>query len=34
MSDDAPRSPQELFDGFPEGLAILRRVQQAVSAIG
>jgi len=34
MSDDAPRIPQELFDGFPEGLAIFRRVQQAVSAIG
>jgi hypothetical protein len=34
MSDDAPRSPEELFDGFPEGLAIFRRVQQAVSAIG
>ena len=34
MSDDAPRIPQELFDGFPEGLAIFRRVQQAVSAMG
>jgi len=34
MSDEAPRIPQELFDGFPEGLAIFRRVQQAVSAIG
>lgn len=32
MSDDAPRSPQELFDGYPDGLAICRRVQQVLSA--
>lgn len=34
MSDDAPRSPEELFDGHPDGLAICRRVQQVLSALG
>lgn len=32
MSDDAPRGPEELFDGYPDGLAICRRVQQVLSA--
>ena len=31
MSDDAPRGPEELFDGYPDGLAICRRVQQVLS---
>lgn len=34
MSDDASLRPEDLFDGFPESLAMLRRVQQAVSTIG
>ena len=32
MSDHAPRSPEELFDGYPDGLAICHRVQQVLSA--
>lgn len=34
MRDDAERSPEDLFDGFPEGLAICRAVQRAISTIG
>jgi hypothetical protein len=34
MCDGAARRPEELFAGFPESLAICRRVQQAVSTIG
>jgi Domain of unknown function (DUF5655) len=34
MSDDAPRSPEELFNGYPECLAICRRVQQVLSGFG
>ena len=34
MSDDAPRSPEDLFDGYPNCLAICRRVQQVLSAFG
>ena len=34
MSDDAPRSPEELFDGYPDCLAICRQVQQVLSAFG
>ena len=34
MSDEAPRSAEELFDGYPVGLAICRRVQQVLSAFG
>ncbi len=34
MSDDASRSPQDLFDGYPDCLAICRRVQHVLSAVG
>lgn len=34
MGGTAEQSPEELFAGFPEGLAILRSVQQAVATIG
>ncbi len=34
MSTDAPRSPEELFAGHPDALAICRRVQQVLSAVG
>lgn len=34
MVNDADLSPEDLFHGFPEGLAICHRVQQAVSTIG
>lgn len=34
MSVDAPRSPEELFDGYPDGLAICRRIQQVMSHFG
>jgi hypothetical protein len=34
MSDDAPLSPEELFDGYPDGLAICRRIQQVMSDFG
>jgi hypothetical protein len=34
MRNDAERSPEDLFDGFPKGLAICRAVQEAVSTIG
>ena len=34
MSDDAPRSPEELFDGYPDCLAICRQVQHVLSALG
>ncbi|HSF37204.1 MAG TPA: DUF5655 domain-containing protein [Nocardioides sp.] len=30
----AGRSPEDLFDGFPRGLAVCRAVEQAVAAIG
>lgn len=32
--DDAERKPEDLFRGFPEGLAICQRVERAVSAMG
>ena len=34
MSDDAARCPEQLFDGHPDGLAICRRVQEVLSALG
>ena len=34
MSDNAPRSPQDLFDGYPDCLAICRRVEQVLSFFG
>ncbi len=34
MEDDTDRLPEDLFRGFPEGLAVLRRVQRVVSSIG
>jgi len=34
MSAAAPRSPEELFDGYPDSLAICRRVEHVVSALG
>jgi hypothetical protein len=34
MRDDVARRPEDLFDGFPRGLAICHAVQDAVSAIG
>ena len=34
MSADAARSPEQLFDGHPDGLAICRRVQEVLSALG
>ena len=34
MSDHAPRSPEELFDGYPDGLAICRRIQKVLSDLG
>lgn len=30
----AGRTPEDLFDGFPEGLAVCRAVEQAVLTIG
>lgn len=32
--EDGERGPEDLFRGRPEGLAICRRVEQAVTAIG
>jgi hypothetical protein len=32
--DDVDRQPEDLFDGFPESLAMYRQVQRAVAAIG
>lgn len=34
MTGVAGRSPEDLFDGFPRGLAVCRAVEQAVAAIG
>lgn len=34
MREDAERSPEDLFDGFPETLAVCREIQQVVSEIG
>lgn len=34
MGNDADLGPEDLFRGFPDGLAICHRVQQAVSTIG
>lgn len=34
MGDQADLSPEDLFGGFPDGLAICHRVQEAVSATG
>lgn len=34
MHDEAERSPEDLFDGFPEGLAICNAAQEAVSTVG
>ena len=34
VSDNAERKPEDLFVGFPEGLAMCHRVQQVVSTIG
>ena len=34
MGHDADLSPEGLFEGFPESLAICRRVQEAMSALG
>lgn len=34
MGNNADPSPEGLFHGFPEGLAICHRVQEAVSTIG
>lgn len=34
MRDDLARRPEDLFDGFPQGLAICHAVREAVSAIG
>ena len=34
MRDKAERNPEDLFDRFPQGLAICRAVQEAVSTIG
>lgn len=34
MRDEAERSPEDLFEGFPEALAICRAAQEAVSTIG
>lgn len=34
MNDEAERSPEELFDGFPEGLAICNAAREAVSTVG
>jgi hypothetical protein len=34
MRDDAEGSPEDLFDGFPTGLAICRAIQNAVSTLG
>src|SRR5688572_28817396 len=30
MRNDAERSPEDLFDGLPQGLAICRAVQEAI----
>jgi hypothetical protein len=32
MSDDAPRTPQDLFAGYPDSLAICRRIGQVLPA--
>lgn len=34
MTGVAGRSPEDLFDGFPRGLAVCWAVEQAVAAIG
>lgn len=34
MTREAGRRPEDLFDGFPRGLAVCRAVEQAVSSIG
>ena len=34
MGHDADLSPEDLFRGFPDGLAICHRVQQVISTIG
>ena len=34
MGNDADLSPEDLFRGFPDGLAICHRVQQVISTIG
>lgn len=34
MTGAAGRTPEDLFDGFPVGLAMCRAVEQAVSSIG
>jgi hypothetical protein len=34
MTAMAGRTPEDLFDGFPEGLAVCRAVERAVSAVG
>jgi hypothetical protein len=34
MRDDADRTPEDLFDGYPQTLAICHRVLQVVSSIG
>ena len=34
MRDEAERSPEDLFEGFPEALAICRAAQDAVSTVG
>lgn len=34
MTVPTDRTPEDLFDGFPEGLAVCRAVQQAVATIG
>lgn len=34
MTGEAGRRPEDLFDGFPRGLAVCRAVEQALSSIG
>ena len=34
MTGEAGRRPEDLFDGFPRGLAVCRAVEQAVATIG
>ncbi len=34
MTEVAGRTPEDLFDGFPRGLALCRAVEQVVSRIG
>ncbi|WP_434992880.1 DUF5655 domain-containing protein [Arthrobacter sp. Ld5] len=34
MEDERTRTPEDLFAGFPDGLAICRTVQDAVSRLG